>query len=557
MVSIIPDLDPLKSWKVLSETATEFSGILPSNGTANKMNGALDHSDQPDPDAIKMFVGQIPRSWSEKELKELFEPYGAVYQINVLRDRSQNPPQSKGCCFITFYTRKAALEAQNALHNIKTLPGMHHPIQMKPADSEKSNAVEDRKLFIGMVSKKCNENDIRVMFSPFGQIEECRILRGPDGLSRGCAFVTFSTRAMAQNAIKAMHQSQTMEGCSSPIVVKFADTQKDKEQRRLQQQLAQQMQQLNTATWGNLTGLGGFTPQYLARLDINMDLQHRLWGPSFQHQAEARDCINLLQQATSSSNLGAFSGIQQMAGMNALQLQNLATLAAAAAAAQSTANTANANPLSTASGALGALTSPVAASTANSTAGAMNSLTSLGTLQGLAGATVGLNNINALAGTVNIAQMLSGMAALNGGLGATGLTNGTAGTMDALTQAYSGIQQYAAAALPTLYSQSLLQQQSAAGSQKEGPEGANLFIYHLPQEFGDQDILQMFMPFGNVISAKVFIDKQTNLSKCFGFVSYDNPVSAQAAIQAMNGFQIGMKRLKVQLKRSKNDSKPY
>ncbi|XP_056429267.1 CUGBP Elav-like family member 2 isoform X19 [Hyla sarda] len=466
--------------------------LLLSNGTTNKMNGALDHSDQPDPDAIKMFVGQIPRSWSEKELKDLFEPYGAVYQINVLRDRSQNPPQSKGCCFVTFYTRKAALEAQNALHNIKTLPGMHHPIQMKPADSEKSNAVEDRKLFIGMVSKKCNENDIRVMFSPFGQIEECRILRGPDGLSRAsqhcCAFVTFSTRAMAQNAIKAMHQSQTMEGCSSPIVVKFADTQKDKEQRRLQQQLAQQMQQLNTATWGNLTGLGGLTPQYLA-------------------------VSNLLQQATSSSNLGAFSGIQQMA---------------------------------------------VAASTANSSAGAaMNSLTSLGTLQGLAGATVGLNNINALAGTVNIAQMLSGMAALNGGLGATGLTNGTAGTMDALTQAYSGIQQYAAAALPTLYSQSLLQQQSAAGSQKEGPEGANLFIYHLPQEFGDQDILQMFMPFGNVISAKVFIDKQTNLSKCFGFVSYDNPVSAQAAIQAMNGFQIGMKRLKVQLKRSKNDSKPY
>uniref|UniRef100_A0A3Q3ASL3 Cugbp, Elav-like family member 2 n=1 Tax=Kryptolebias marmoratus TaxID=37003 RepID=A0A3Q3ASL3_KRYMA len=467
------------------------------------MNGALEHSDQPDPDAIKMFVGQIPRSWSEKELKELFEPYGAVYQINILRDRSQNPPQSKGCCFVTFYTRKAALEAQNALHNIKTLTGMHHPIQMKPADSEKSNAVEDRKLFIGMVSKKCNENDIRVMFSAFGQIEECRILRGPDGLSRGCAFVTFSTRAMAQNAIKAMHQSQTMEGCSSPIVVKFADTQKDKEQRRLQQQLAQQMQQLNSATtWGSLTGLGGLTPQYLA----------------------------LLQQAASSGNLGAFSGIQQMAGESKTPSTGL------------TGFPFHANCLSSVTTSLGATKERQ-----GSNAGAMNSLTSLGTLQGLAGATVGLNNINALAG----------MAALNGGLGGAGLTNGTAGTMDALTQAYSGIQQYAAAALPTLYSQSLLQQQGAAGSQKEGPEGANLFIYHLPQEFGDQDLLQMFMPFGNVVSAKVFIDKQTNLSKCFGFVSYDNPVSAQAAIQAMNGFQIGMKRLKVQLKRSKNDSKPY
>lgn len=48
-----------------------------------------------------------------------------------------------------------------------------------------SAAVEDRKLFIGMVSKKYGENEIRMMFSSFGQIEECRILRGPDGQSRG------------------------------------------------------------------------------------------------------------------------------------------------------------------------------------------------------------------------------------------------------------------------------------------------------------------------------------------------------------------------------------
>jgi RNA recognition motif-containing protein len=38
-----------------------------------------------------------------------------------------------------------------------------------------------------------------------------------------------------------------------------------------------------------------------------------------------------------------------------------------------------------------------------------------------------------------------------------------------------------------------------------------------------------------------------------GFVSYDNPTSAQSAINQMNGYQIGMKRLKVQLKKLRID----
>ncbi|KAL0371384.1 UNVERIFIED_CONTAM: RNA-binding protein BRN1 [Sesamum angustifolium] len=86
---------------------------------------------------------------------------------------------------------------------------------------------------------------------------------------------------------------------------------------------------------------------------------------------------------------------------------------------------------------------------------------------------------------------------------------------------------------------------TSSGGQIEGPPGANLFIYHIPQEFGDDELANAFQRFGRVLSAKVFVDKATGVSKCFGFVSYDSPLAAQNAISMMNGFQLGGKKLKL------------
>ncbi|XP_035665002.1 CUGBP Elav-like family member 2 isoform X43 [Branchiostoma floridae] len=498
-----------------------MSTTSPSN---SKMNTTA--PTEPDTDTIKMFVGQIPRSMDEKDLRQMFEEFGPVYQLNVLRDRATG--QSRGCCFVTFYRRKDAIAAQNALHNLKTMPGMSHPIQMKPANNENRNAngecpVEERKLFVGMVSKKCNESDVRIMFAPYGTIEECTVLRDQNGQSRGnpslsertshkgCAFVTFSTRASALNAIKALHQSQTMEGCSSPLVVKFADTQKDKEQKRLQQLNAQAWSQMNA-----LASLAALNPQYLASA-VKPNIDNQMTSLSSQylgslgfnsvsddHRHIFASSPSLLQQAAL-GNQAAFS--QQLTAGDIRQLYTPTTGSSSGG---------DIRQLYTTTG---------------TSSGGLNMLG----LQQLLAAATAANQASAGTGSSSAVNPLSstGMEQRQGSVGQNLATfpngYGTAGQMGA----------------------------TAAGKQKEGPEGANLFIYHLPQEFGDQDLMQTFMPFGNVISAKVFIDKQTNLSKCFGFVSYDNPVAAQAAIQAMNGFQIGMKRLKVQLKRPKDANKPY
>ncbi|XP_071544364.1 CUGBP Elav-like family member 1 isoform X7 [Panulirus ornatus] len=524
---------------------------------------------EPDPDAIKMFVGQIPRSMDENDLRKMFEEFGEVYQINVLRDKVTG--QSKGCCFVTFYTRKAALEAQNAMHNIKTLPGMHHPIQMKPADTENRN---ERKLFVGMLSKRYNEQDVRMMFSSHGTIEECTVLRDANGQSKGCAFVTFSSRQCAINAIKKMHHSQTMEGCSSPLVVKFADTQKEKDAKRLHQ-VTQNL--WNVASANNLAALG---PQYLARERErgreSVSSANNLVALGPQYLAAYLQLLQ--QQMGSSAGSGATAGsltnqlgsLQQLPSLNNVSVQQL---------------------LAASQGNLA--TQQMFDSPAGSHSLGLSGLGSLGSLN-LPTSTNGSQD-------TNLQGLLASMSSQNTGLGVNvqnlaslaAMTGGSTTGLQALTQ--PGITFPTSPSSPfTLNDQGFPNNVTAAaglgaasssnpaGKQVEGPDGANLFIYHLPQEFSDQELAQAFWPFGKVISAKVFIDKQTNLSKCFapapsflspaassctsrnpshsfpaGFVSYDNALDAQRAIQHMNGQQIGNKRLKVQLKRSKTDCKPY
>ncbi|XP_017858252.1 PREDICTED: CUGBP Elav-like family member 2 [Drosophila arizonae] len=462
--------------------------------------------DQPDADNIKMFVGQIPKTWDELKLRRLFEQFGRVHTLNVLRDKVTSI--SRGCCFVTYYTRKAALRAQDALHNIKTLDGMHHPIQMKPADSENRN---ERKLFVGMLNKKYTEADVRQLFTGHGTIEECTVLRDQVGQSKGCAFVTFATKQNAIGAIKALHQSQTMEGCSAPLVVKFADTQKEKDQKKMQQLQA-------------ICGISALTQT-----------------PSGAAAAAATPTAN-----TATALIAAAPAAQRPNPSMAAALAGVPPVQSAGAAAQTptlvSVPTTAALSASLAPALLGssphhAQTPGAAAAAAAAAYLSADPTAHLQLYQQMQ--PYGLLPAHYLQGPPSAADPY-------GTNTFTGLSNGAS----AAAAAYGAAQTLNASALQAAAA-------TVAGKQIEGPDGSNLFIYHLPQEFIDTDLASTFLPFGNVLSAKVFIDKQTNLSKCFGFVSYDNRHSADAAIQAMHGFQIGTKRLKVQLKRPKDLGKPY
>lgn len=72
----------------------------------------------------------------------------------------------------------------------------------------------------------------------------------------------------------------------------------------------------------------------------------------------------------------------------------------------------------------------------------------------------------------------------------------------------------------------------------KGPDGANLFIFHIPNHFTNLDMFRLFCQYGNLLSVRIMVEKDTGRSRGFGFVSYDSPESAALAIKELNGFAV-------------------
>ena len=75
--------------------------------------------------------------------------------------------------------------------------------------------------------------------------------------------------------------------------------------------------------------------------------------------------------------------------------------------------------------------------------------------------------------------------------------------------------------------------------------GNKLYVGNLPYSFRDSDLEQAFSQYGQITSAKVMMERDTGRSKGFGFVEMGSEAEAQAAIQGLNGQQIGGRGLVV------------
>ena len=146
------------------------------------------------------------------------------------------PFHDPGCAFLTYCMQQSARCAVDQLHDKIKLPNVSlspkcplilrdprwlsppnvllyfhlfficfqaiNPLQVRIAESQ---AERENKLFIGMLPKTIDEEDLHNMFAPYGELREVHIIRGPEGSSKGCAFVKFVDRDAAMVAIEDMN----------------------------------------------------------------------------------------------------------------------------------------------------------------------------------------------------------------------------------------------------------------------------------------------------------------------------------------------------------------
>ena len=75
--------------------------------------------------------------------------------------------------------------------------------------------------------------------------------------------------------------------------------------------------------------------------------------------------------------------------------------------------------------------------------------------------------------------------------------------------------------------------------------GSKVYVGGLPYQTAEQELTDLFSPYGAVESARIITDKFTGQSRGFGFVEMSNDDEAKAAIEALNGTELGGRTLTV------------
>ncbi|GLT58906.1 hypothetical protein SLA2020_317650 [Shorea laevis] len=193
-----------------------------------------------------VYVKNLSESTTDEDLKRIFGEYGTITSAVVMKDADG---KSKGFGFVNFDDADDAAKAVDAL-NGKKIDEREWYVGKAQKKSERELELRDRfeqsmkeaadklqgvNLYIKNLDDSIDDEKLKELFSEYGAITSCKVMRDPSGISKGSGFVAFSTPEEASRALAEMNGKMLV---SKPLYVALAQR-KEERRARLQAQFLQ------------------------------------------------------------------------------------------------------------------------------------------------------------------------------------------------------------------------------------------------------------------------------------------------------------------------------
>lgn len=193
-----------------------------------------------------VYVKNLSESTTDEDLKKTFGEYGTITSAVVMRD---GDGKSKCFGFVNFENTDDAANAVEALNGKKfdekewyvgkAQKKSERELELKSRFEQTAKEAVDKfqgvNLYVKNLDDTIDDDKLKELFSEYGTITSCKVMRDPSGISRGSGFVAFSSSEEASRALSEMNGKMIV---SKPLYVALAQR-KEERRARLQAQFSQ------------------------------------------------------------------------------------------------------------------------------------------------------------------------------------------------------------------------------------------------------------------------------------------------------------------------------
>jgi hypothetical protein len=187
------------------------SRSMPANSPNTTSSQSSNQSQSGEPlSRTNLYIRGLNPNTTDKDLVSLCNSFGKITSTKAIIDQTTN--KCKGYGFVDFENPQAAELAVQALQN-----------QGIQAQMAKQQEQDPTNLYIANLPVYFTEKNLENMFKEYGTVISTRILRKPDGISRGVGFARMESKEKCDQIINAFN-NKMLPGSTEPLLVKFADS---------------------------------------------------------------------------------------------------------------------------------------------------------------------------------------------------------------------------------------------------------------------------------------------------------------------------------------------